>query len=274
MFVIRRLNKSCYERQDGVHPASSALYCFFYLLQGTVLVDIEEATYFIQEDDLVIIPPGRAFRVRYYENSRGYMGGFDISSLGAVADAGGLLDKFDFLKGRRSPKLQLDTRSSGYISTLLERMTQECEQQNMNKEIIKAYLLAFLAETDSVYKMENCQILKPTDSLCNKFLDMVFHNNREEGALSFSKLSVTYYAEKLNITPNHLNKVVKRVTGKSPSVWIEELIMQEAKRLLRTTSLPLGEVAAIVGLHDQSYFARRFKKHEGISPSLFRSLGK
>ena len=53
----------------------------------------------------------------------------------------------------------------------------------------------------------------------------------------------------------------------------QRVLEQEAKRLLRTTSLPLGEVAASVGMHDQSYFARRFKRHEGISPREYRARG-
>lgn len=256
-FVIRRLNKNCYERQDARHPARSPLYCFFYLQQGTVLVDIEDTTYFIQEDDLVIVPAGRAFRVRYYENSKGYMGGFDAANFIQIA-------------GWRNPKLQLDSQSSGRIAMLLERLCQESELQQPDEVIIGAYLQALLAEADSIYKKENSQTVRHNDSVCDKFLELLFHNKAEGGSLQPFGLSVTYCAEKLNITPNHLNKVVKRVTGKSPSVWIEELVIQEAKRLLRTTSLPLGEIATMVGIHDQSYFARRFKKHEGISPSIFR----
>jgi AraC-like DNA-binding protein len=81
---------------------------------------------------------------------------------------------------------------------------------------------------------------------------------------------VADYARQLNITPNHLNKIVKGATGKSTSAWIEEAVMQRAKALLATTDLPLSEIAARTGIMDQSYFARKFKKHEGVSPSEFR----
>ena len=47
-----------------------------------MLVDIGGATYFMQEDDLIIIPAGQIFKVRYYENSKGYMGGFHAASFG------------------------------------------------------------------------------------------------------------------------------------------------------------------------------------------------
>ena len=273
-FVIRRLNKSCYERQDGVHPACSPLHSFFYLSEGSVLVDIEDATYFIQEDDFVIIPSGKSFKVRYYENSKGYMGGFHDGSFDMITYAVGVLHKFDFLRDCENPKLQLTMQESSRIALLLERLCEECEsvEKLPDMEIIGAYLYTLLAEAESIYKKGARQILKQTDSICNKFLEMLFHNKKEFASPFSAKMSVTDYAESLNVTPNHLNKVVKGVTGKSPSVWIEELIILEAKRLLKATSLPLGEIAAIVGMHDQSYFARRFKKHEGISPREYRNM--
>ena len=251
-FVIKRLNKGCYERQDETHPARSPLHCFFYLSEGSVLVDIGDATYFIQEDDLVIIPAGQAFKVRYYENSKGYMGAFHTTGT----------DGFNFVKVWENPKIVLNKQGSERIAMLLERMCQECEQMECNDKIIKAYLMAFLAEADSFYEQSNANLKEHNDTISNKFLELLFHSKLNS--------TVTDYARSLNITPNHLNKVVKGATGKSPSVWIEEAIMQQAKHLLRTTSLSMGEISAQVGFLDQSYFARRFKKHQGITPREYR----
>lgn len=251
-FVIKRLNKGCYERQDETHPARSPLHCFFYLSEGSVLVDIGDATYFIQEDDLVIIPAGQAFKVRYYESSKGYMGAFHTSGT----------EGFNFVKAWENPKIILTKQGSERIAMLLERMCQECGQQDCNDKIIKAYLMAFLAEADSFYEQSNASLLKHNDTISNKFLELLFHSKLN--------MSVADYAKSLNISPNHLNKVVKGVTGKSPSVWIEEAIMQRARHLLRTTSLSMGEISAHVGFLDQSYFARRFKKHQGMTPREYR----
>ena len=101
----------------------------------------------------------------------------------------------------------------------------------------------------------------------NSFLDLLFCGKQ-------IKRNVTEYAQMLNVSPNHLNKMVRRLTSKSPSQWIEEAIIKEAKMLLRNTEMPLGEIAASLGIMDQSYFARRFKRHEGITPSQYRSMYK
>ena len=76
----------------------------------------------------------------------------------------------------------------------------------------------------------------------------------------------------LNVTPNHLNKSIKSVTGKSPTKWIDETILLEAKYLLYQTNLTINEIAMQVGHYDQSYFSRIFKKHEGLTPIEYRKL--
>jgi AraC-like DNA-binding protein len=85
-----------------------------------------------------------------------------------------------------------------------------------------------------------------------------------------TKHLVTDYAALLHVTPNHLNKNIKAFTGKSPTRWIDEMILSEAKVLLRQTSLSISAVALKVGFTDQSYFARLFRKYEGVTPSSFR----
>ena len=266
-FVIRKLDKKCYERQEGVHPARSPLHCFFYLKEGTVLVDIGEKTCFIQADDLVIIPSGQMFKVRYYEGSQGFMGGFHSQCIMGLHQQEAPMNRFSFLRVWGNPKIVLGREASARINTLFERLDQENSLQNPNGEIIAAYLTTLLVEADAIYSR---QISAPGNGggepLCNRFLDLLFRSDDMQ-----IKQPVTAYAARLNITPNHLNKVIKGVTGKSPSEWIEEAIMVKAKMLLRNTSKPLSEIASELGIHDQSYFARRFKRHEGITPKLYRS---
>ena len=47
--------------------------------------------------------------------------------------------------------------------------------------------------------------------------------------------------------------------------------MERAKELLRTTSLPAYQVGVLVGIADENYFYRLFKKNVGISPHRYRN---
>lgn len=74
----------------------------------------------------------------------------------------------------------------------------------------------------------------------------------------------------MHVSPNHLNKAVKAATAKSPTKWIDEAIVLESKVLLYQSHRSISDIAAEVGLQDPSYFARLFKKYEGITPQTFR----
>lgn len=265
-FVIRKLDKKCYERQEGVHPARSPLHCFFYLKEGTVLVEVGEKTYFVQADDLVVIPAGQMFKVRYYEKSQGFMGGFHTHCIMEGDSQESAMARFPFLRVWGSPKIILGSVASERINALFERLCEENSMSVPNKEIIRVYLTAVLVEADSLYNKNAALNNSSGEQMCNRFLDMLFHT-----AETSVKQPVSEYAARLNITPNHLNKVIRGVTGKSPSEWIEESIMVRAKMLLRNTSKPLNDIASELGIHDQSYFARRFKRHEGLTPTQYRA---
>jgi AraC-like DNA-binding protein len=78
------------------------------------------------------------------------------------------------------------------------------------------------------------------------------------------------YASKLNITPHHLNYIVKEVTGKTATEVIRERSILEARRLFTFTDLSVTEIAARLNYFDSSYFAKIFKAVAGVSPSAYR----
>jgi AraC family transcriptional regulator, transcriptional activator of pobA len=82
--------------------------------------------------------------------------------------------------------------------------------------------------------------------------------------------SIGFYADLLKVSPNHLNKIVKQATGKQASALIAEMLILEAKVLLKHTDLSMADIAFKLGFNDQSYFSRFFKKHSGISPKEYK----
>jgi len=58
--------------------------------------------------------------------------------------------------------------------------------------------------------------------------------------------------------------------GVPPRQYLEELRLQRAAQLLRSTGLPVGEIAAETGYANAFYFSSRFRKMFGKSPSEYR----
>ncbi|KMQ65312.1 hypothetical protein ACM39_16680 [Chryseobacterium sp. FH2] len=81
---------------------------------------------------------------------------------------------------------------------------------------------------------------------------------------------VSFYADKLLISERHLGTVVKRETGKTPLIIINEFLINEAKAQLADFSLSLAEIAHNLRFSDQYSFSHFFKKHLKISPTRYR----
>ncbi|WP_333773698.1 AraC family transcriptional regulator [Streptomyces sp. IBSBF 3136] len=82
--------------------------------------------------------------------------------------------------------------------------------------------------------------------------------------------SVRECAERLGVTPGHLTQAVRAATGRSPGRLLIEARVYRAQRLLAHTDLPVGQVAARVGITDPAYFCRFFRRETGISPGDWR----
>ncbi|WP_027418691.1 AraC family transcriptional regulator [Crocinitomix catalasitica] len=77
------------------------------------------------------------------------------------------------------------------------------------------------------------------------------------------------YANLLNISTKHLNKIVQNSLGKSSSELINNRIILEAQRLLTHGQINVKEIAYELGYEDPSYFTRFFKTNVGVSPTAF-----
>lgn len=77
-------------------------------------------------------------------------------------------------------------------------------------------------------------------------------------------------AKRLGVSTQHLRTVYKQYRGSSLSKEITKLRLEEARRLLLTTSMAAKEVAESVGLGSANYFLTLFKKEYGMSPTSYR----
>lgn len=83
--------------------------------------------------------------------------------------------------------------------------------------------------------------------------------------------SVSFYAEKLCITPKHLNRVVKdNMRNKSAKEWIDFILVIEIKKSLRDKKIRIKEIAESFGFSSQFLFFQYFKKNTSLSPNEYR----
>lgn len=118
-------------------------------------------------------------------------------------------------------------------------------------------------------------------SRLNSYSKEAQHNIRDfEIVYLFKKLvnehhithrSVGFYAQKLCISENYLNRCVKQVTGKSAKHWIGEINIQYSLVLLRDLTKDIAQIAYELNYPTPTYFSKVFKKTIGLSPIQYRN---
>lgn len=119
------------------------------------------------------------------------------------------------------------------------------------------------------------------DAAKTKYDDLSRHAEKLEPAFRMigeqyaGELSLDLLAASCNKSVYHFCRMFKKVTGQTVIKYLNEYRINKAEMLLRTTELPVGEIAAAVGFaSDNGYFTRCFRKLKGISPTKCRMEGK
>lgn len=82
--------------------------------------------------------------------------------------------------------------------------------------------------------------------------------------------SVSEVADKLCVSPKYIARIVKDVSGMTPSAWIKDYSAREAVRMLRFSERPVKVIAQELGFPNASFFGTWFKKQVGSSPMAYR----
>lgn len=98
-----------------------------------------------------------------------------------------------------------------------------------------------------------------------KAIDYMKHNYMK-------KLSLEDVAGSVYLSPSYLSKVFKDETNYNFNNYLNLIRIEESKKLLGDSSIPLVDISCKVGYEDQSYFTKVFKKLEGVSPGKYRQM--
>lgn len=84
------------------------------------------------------------------------------------------------------------------------------------------------------------------------------------------KHDLPFYAERMNISPQYLSRLVFEASGAAASDWINRAVTLQAKLLLRSSGLTVEQIAEELNFSTTPYFCRFFKREVGITPTEYR----
>ncbi|TWF56765.1 helix-turn-helix transcriptional regulator [Neorhizobium alkalisoli] len=87
-----------------------------------------------------------------------------------------------------------------------------------------------------------------------------------------AEFSLHALARHMGSNHNSLTRAFRNVLGIGPYAWLRERRLDEAARLLRTSTLSIGEIGFAVGYGEPANFATAFRQSRGLSPSAYRRM--
>lgn len=226
------------------------------LTNGKMIKKAGLTDYTVSKNGLFLLPQGHITDTTLFtENIDGYFVHFSNNFL--------ISKSIDLEHWINAPSIKTTTEETNILLNLLIRM-EEIQSTTQQSGLLKSYLHTFLAEITALQNYSVKIATTSREKIVQLYNQLLLEFNTKEHAVSF-------YAEKLNITPNHLNKCVKLVLNKSASALLNEMIILEAKVLMNQNPINVGELAFALGFEDPSYFARFFKKHTDITPTEYYS---
>lgn len=178
-----------------------------------------------------------------------------------------------FLQFAYHPCLELSSVESQTLRSFITLIEQEIEgpETRFSDDIVSGLIAATLYKVGDIlnhYLAEHPEMKHAVQNRAEEYFRQFMQLLGEH--FKFER-SVGFYARKLCVTPKYLTTLIKRVSGKSVSEWIDNYVILEAKTLLRFSDMSIQEVAYALNFPNQSFFGSYFRRLTGMSPSQYKS---
>lgn len=214
---------------------------------------------------VITVPPLARHGFRFSRDIDGYVFTLLSTHLKTIpADHG----RFgEWLAEPRLTGLRTEDADSRYIAETLHRLAAETAARRTGPaDLCEAYLTAALRLTARLFaagRGDEEDGANENERRLNRLTGLIHQHLRSHKPASF-------YARELGISPTHLNRIVKQLTGRNTQTLINGKLIDEAQRELLFTQLPVQEIGYRLGFSDPAYFSRFFLTHTGLSPRQWR----
>lgn len=252
------------------YPFKIEFYMGLVCLEGSMKVSLNLSEYRLGRGDVLVVQPGDIGRnIEISSDCMIIVIAFSDKNFVKDADPGGAMLAMRFLS--YNSLLHLPDEDLKETADIYRRMRKRVQQPDYiyKRELLVSYMhvlfcncCQFMTSGTTGGEVEarnrNTQIF-------NTFLDLLKEYHTAERA-------ITFYADRLCITPKYLSQVIYRASGRHAGEWIRDYVILEAKALLRIRQYSIQQISDMLNFANQSFFGVYFKKATGFSPSEYRNL--
>ncbi len=247
------------------HNKQVNAYSIYWIQEGSGTYNIDFESYTFDDNVLFFLSPGQVFTVDSEQIKTAYKLTFVrdfycIQTHDKEVACNGIL----FNNVYETPFVKPCKKDTVKLNFILESLIEEFQQnETAQYDMLQSYLKQFIISAVRVQK-ENHVIKEDAETRLFKDFSLLVEQN-------FKTLhSVTDYANRLGISPKSISKHFQKLGTKTPSDFIKNRIILEAKRMLIYTDKSVKEIAFDLGFNDPAYFTRFFTKSVLKSPLQFK----
>jgi len=247
------------------HSVQKNAYSIYWIQEGKGTYNIDFKKYEFEDNVLFFLSPGQVFTVDSEQIKTAYKITFArdfycIQTHDKEVACNGVL----FNNVYETPFVKPCQKDTKKLQFILESLVDEFQQnETAQYDMLQAYLKQFMICAVRVQN-ENYTLKEDIDTRLFKDFSLLVEQN-------FRSLhAVTDYANRLGVSPKSISKHFQKIGSKTPSDFIKNRIVLEAKRLLIYTDKTVKEIAFELGFNDPAYFTRFFTKAISKSPLQFK----
>lgn len=252
--------------KPGKIKASGIILC----TEGHMELTCNFQHYYIKRGDIFLFQPHNSLSVESINDSESYVVALADSNFSDYAIDMKLMPEI-LEKIYDRPILHLSENECSMLCNALNALIYYItnkEETPFKSSIIRsgmsimAYMLGEML-LDRAPAMECTKKTSRENEHFNRFMKLLAENYLKEK-------EVTFYADRMSLTPRYLTTSVRKVSGYTVYEWICRFLMKDAKYLLEHTSLTIQQISYELNFSNQSFFGKFFKKHAGMSPGKYR----
>ncbi|MGV0921190.1 helix-turn-helix domain-containing protein [Empedobacter falsenii] len=224
--------------------------------------NIDSKDYPIDDKEIHILFPGQMHKWQINDGTIGYQLMTERSFFEQFAP----YFRFSFTNYQNHPVIKLSDEAFSKLMYEFNAIKEELKSENSLVHLINARAAVIAAivskEAEQIFTEFKVYQSNPRLAKFNMLIDEFYMEEK----------SVVFYAEKLHISANYLNILCKKHLKVSATQLIQQRVIIEAKRLLKSGDLSIKEIAFDLGFTDHAYFSNFFKAQTNITPTEFRNL--
>jgi AraC-like DNA-binding protein len=247
-------------------PHKHDFYLCVIFEKGSGTHSIDFSSYKVQPGSVFFLKPGQTHFWEFDVEPQGYIF-FHTPQFYTSHYPNKKANDFDFYMTQNPPHLILNQDQIENISLYYKLLYNEYYQnQNYKRQKLANLIDTIYIDLSRIYSntIARAENQSPIYLKTLEAFELAIETHYK------TEKTVTFYADQLNITTKHLNRITKQTINKTANQMINERVILEAKRLLSYNILSLSDIAFELGFEDYAYFSRRFKQTTKVSPLAFQ----